>query len=193
MPLAELAQQRLLRPLGMVDSGYLPLAGMAGMAGMAGSRIAPTQFEAGHLLRGEVHDPTARRMGGVAGHAGLFSTAADLARFVRMLLGGGALDGARVLAGDSVRAMTASQSPPEVTARRGFGWDIDSPYSRPRGTRYPPGSFGHTGFTGCAMWIDPGSRSFYVLLSNRVHPRGNDSIVPLYGQVGTLAAKAAGL
>lgn len=185
--LARLAQDRVLQPLGMADSGYLPLQRLPG------TRIAPTQFDGSTLLRGVVHDPTARRMGGVAGHAGLFATLPDLARYARMVLAGGTLDGQRLLRADSVARMVGNQSPAQAPALRGFGWDIDSPYSRPRGQRYPVGSVGHTGYTGCAMWIDRGTNSFYVLLSNRVHPHGGDSIVALYEQVGTLAAQVAGL
>jgi CubicO group peptidase (beta-lactamase class C family) len=185
--LAQLAHERVLQPLGMADSGYLPLARLPA------ARIAPTEFADAAVLRGVVHDPTARRMGGVAGHAGLFATLPELARYARMVLAGGTLDGQRVLRRESVARMLGNQSPAGVGPRRGFGWDIDSPYSRPRGQHYPVGGVGHTGYTGCAMWIDPGSNSFYVFLSNRVHPHGGDSIVSLYEQVGTLAAQAVGL
>ncbi|MDR7272629.1 CubicO group peptidase (beta-lactamase class C family) [Pelomonas saccharophila] len=189
MPLERLAEQWLFQPLGMKDSGYLPLRRMDA------SRIAPTEKLAdGQVLRGEVHDPTARKMGGVAGHAGLFTTTADLARFARMLLGGGvAEDGRRLLSADSVVLLTMPQSPPELAEQRGMGWDIASPYARPRGSLYPPTSFGHTGFTGCAFWLDPASQSFFVLLSNRVHPVAGTNVLPLYGELGTLAARAAGL
>lgn len=176
VPLNEQARRDVLLPIGMRDSGYLPLQGVPA------SRIAPTQWEGARMLRGEVHDPTARRMGGVAGHAGLFSTLADLARFARW-----------VLATSATARMSAVASPAAMVEKRGLGWDVDSPFSRPRGKVYPVGTFGHTGFTGCAMWIDRGSRSFYVLLSNRVHPNGGPSIVPLYEQVATLAALAAGV
>ena len=184
-----LAEQWLFRPLGMKDSGYLPLRRMGA------DRIAPTERMAdGQVLRGEVHDPTARKMGGVAGHAGLFTTTADLARFARMLLAGGvAEDGRRLLSEQSVALLTTPQSPPGLAELRGMGWDIASPYARPRGSLYPPTSFGHTGFTGCAFWLDPTSRSFFVLLSNRVHPTAGTNVLPLYGELGTLAARAAGL
>ncbi len=187
--LDRLAEQMLFKPLGMKDSGYLPLRRMDAR------RIAPTERLAdGQVLRGEVHDPTARKMGGVAGHAGLFTTTADLARFARMLLGGGvAEDGRRLLSADSVVLLTMPQSPAEVAEKRSMGWDISSPYSRPRGSLYPPTSFGHTGFTGCAFWLDPASQSFFVLLSNRVHPGAGTNVLPLYGELGTLAARAAGL
>jgi CubicO group peptidase (beta-lactamase class C family) len=185
MPLAQFAQARIFAPLRMRDTGYLPLARHRAAA------IAPTaQLENG-LLQGVVHDPTARRMDGVAGSAGVFSTAADLARYARMLLAGGTLDGVRVLSPASVALLTTDQSPPGVAAHRAMGMDIDSAFARPRGSVFPVGSYGHTGFTGCVLWIDPHSRTFYVFLSNRVFPDEKSNIVPLYGELGTLSALAA--
>lgn len=199
MPLNEFARQRIFQPLGMRDTGYLPLARVN--AGL----IAPTQkspadaarkalhgdLAAGQILQGVVHDPTARRMDGVAGSAGVFTTAADVARFARMLLGGGELDGVRVLGKDSVRLLTTVQSPAGIDALRGMGMDINSPYAaRPRGSVFPVGSYGHTGFTGCILWIDPHSRTFYVFLSNRVYPDDKSNVLPLYTQLGTLAAQS---
>jgi CubicO group peptidase (beta-lactamase class C family) len=131
-------------------------------------------------------------MGGVAGHAGVFSTAADLARFARMMLNEGELDGVRVFKPETVRLMTSVQSPKQVTARRGLGWDIDSGYSRPRGLVFPLGSYGHTGFTGVLLWIDPYSKSFVILLTNRLHPDGQGNVTELYGVAGTAAARAVG-
>jgi len=206
-PLDVFAQERIFAPLGMRDTGYLPLRRVAREA------IAPTQktgaadsgnsgnsgaldgdVAAGALLQGVVHDPTVRRIGGVAGSAGVFTTARDVARFGRMLLGNGSLDGVRILSPESVRLLTTVQSPPGIAALRGLGMDIDSPFAqRPRGTLYPVGSFGHTGFTGCILWIDPASRSFYVFLSNRVYPDDKANVLPLYTQLGTLAAEAAGI
>ncbi len=203
-PLDVLAQDWIFGPLRMRDSGYLPLSRHAL------PRLVPTEWsdspvaggtpaEPGApgprpvMLRGHVHDPTARRMGGVAGHAGLFSTAADLARFARMIVRGGELDGARVLSQETVTRMLEVASPAAVADRRSLGWDAESTFSRARGARYPAGSAGHTGFTGCAMWIDRASGAFHVLLSNRVHPRTRETIVAIYEEVGTLAAQAAGL
>ncbi|KFC73449.1 serine hydrolase [Massilia sp. LC238] len=198
MPLERFAQQRIFTPLGMADTGYLPLARTPA------ARIAPTQrgpdavdaslhadLAPGQMLAGVVHDPTVRRMGGVGGSAGVFSTARDVARFGRMLVGGGELDGVRVLSRESVRLLTTVQSPPGL-ALRGMGMDIDSPYAqRPRGTVFPVGSYGHTGFTGCILWVDPHSRTFYVLLSNRVYPDDKSNVLALYTQLGTLSAQAA--
>ena len=184
-PLNEFAAEKVFGPLRMKDSGYLPLKRFPA------SRIAPTEKIAGNALQGEVHDPTSRRMGGVAGHAGLFTTTGDLARFARMMLNGGELDGVRLFKPETVRLMTSVQSPAGSWNRRGLGWDIDSAYARPRGSGFPVGSYGHTGFTGCIFWVDPFSRTFYVFLSNRVHPDGNGNILPLYGALGTLSAQSA--
>jgi uncharacterized protein YbbC (DUF1343 family)/CubicO group peptidase (beta-lactamase class C family) len=154
------------------------------------ARMAPTEKIDDRFLRGVVHDPTARYMGGVAGHAGLFTTAADLARYARMLLNLGELDGVRLFKPDTVRLMTSVQSPENIRARRGLGWDIDSGYSRPRGKIFPLGSYGHTGFTGTALWIDPFSKTFWILLSNRVHPDGTGSILSLQAALANLAAES---
>lgn len=201
MPLDRFAQERIFAPLGMRHTGYRPLERLPAAS------IAPTQRGAteaaqlptahgdlapGALLQGVVHDPTVRRMGGVGGSAGVFSTVGDVARFARMLLGNGALDGVRILKPDSVRLLTTVQSPSGIASLRGMGMDIDSPYAkRPRGTVYPVGSYGHTGFTGCILWIDPQSHSFYVFLSNRVYPDDRSVVLPLYTQLGTLTAQAA--
>ena len=177
-------QQRIFAPLGMEATGFNPPVEWQ-------PRIAPTEKEeTGLLLRGVVHDPTARRMGGVAGHAGLFTTAADLARFARMWLNGGELDGVRVLQTASLEAARRVQTPATMLERRGLSWDLDSPFSRPRGAHFPLGSFGHTGFTGTSLWIDPHSRSFVVFLSSRLHPHGGGSVRDLYEAVGSAAAKA---
>jgi CubicO group peptidase (beta-lactamase class C family) len=183
MPLNEFCAREIFGPLKMFDTGFLPPASKR-------ARIAPTQMTEGVMLRGVVHDPTARRMGGVAGHAGVFTTAADAARYARMMLNLGELDGARILKAETVKRMTSVQTPPDMRSRRGLGWDIDSGFSRPRGGHFPRGSYGHTGFTGNAIWIDPFSKTFFVFLSNRVHPDGKGDVLRLYGTIGTLAAEA---
>ncbi len=168
---------QIFAPLAMRDTGFKP---------RETSRVAPTERIGSEVLRGVVHDPTARRMDGVAGHAGLFTTAADLARFARMLLGGGA----PVLQRETVALMTSVQTPAAITARRGLGWDIDSPYAGPRGQWFPLGSYGHTGWTGGSLWIDPVSRTFIIFLSNRNHPTEAGSVIALHRTLGTLAAEA---
>lgn len=159
-PLEVFVQREIFGPLKMSDKGYLPPQDKL-------SRIAPTEVVDGQPWRGVVHDPTARHMGGVAGHAGLFTTASDLARYARMLLNLGELDGVRILKPETVKMMTSVQSPPGISAHRGLGWDIDSAYSGPRGELFPAGSYGHTGWTGGSLWIDPTSKTFVIFLSNR--------------------------
>jgi CubicO group peptidase (beta-lactamase class C family) len=184
-PLEDFVTREIYRPLKMKDTRYLPWS-------TEKERVAPTQRDGTNMLRGIVHDPTARGMGGVAGHAGVFTTAADLARFARMMLNGGELDGVRIFRHETVSAMTGVQTPAALSAKRGFGWDIDTGYSR-RGEVFPLGSYGHTGFTGTAMWIDPFSKTFWLLLSNRVHPDGKGNILALQKSLSTLAAEATGL
>ena len=181
IPLQEYCWKEIFLPLGMNETFFLPDPKLKG-------RIAPTTLlEDGSLLRGIVHDPTCRRMGGVAGHAGLFSTADDLACFARMLLNGGG----GILKPETISLMTSVQSPANIESRRGLGFDIDSTYSSLRGEWFPKGSFGHTGWTGTSMWIDPTSESFVIFLSNRNHPSGGD-VIALRKDLGTLAAKATG-
>lgn len=183
-PLDLFCARELYLPLGMTQTGFRPSTNLA-------PRIAPTTEENGVYLRGIVHDPTARRMDGVAGHAGLFTTAADVARFARMMLAGGELDGQRLFRPETVALMTRVQTPDSMpAARRGLGWDIDSPYAGPRGEHFPVGSYGHTGWTGTSLWIDPFSRTFVILLSNRNHPTEDGNVLPLRRRVGTLAAEA---
>ena len=187
------AKTHVFDPLGMKDTTFLPAENLR-------ARIAPTERcrptawpcsdPAAPFLRGIVHDPTARRMDGVAGHAGLFSTAADLSRFCRMLLNGGALDGVRILSPATVARMTTPSTPATMKDVRGLGWDIDSTYSSNRGELFPIGSFGHTGFTGTSLWLDPSSGGYVVFLSNRVHPDGKGDVTALRGKGATVAAAA---
>jgi uncharacterized protein YbbC (DUF1343 family) len=185
---SDYARQNVFLPLGMKETTFQPPAAWV-------PRIAPTERvpKNGPPLRGVVHDPTARYMGGVAGHAGVFSTAGDLARFAQMMLDGGALDGVRLFSPSTVRAFTEPQGPPGQPILRGLGWDIDSPLSAPRGKLFPIGSFGHTGFTGASIWIDPSSKTYVILLANSVHPRQRPSLGPLRSQVATIAAAAVGV
>jgi uncharacterized protein YbbC (DUF1343 family)/CubicO group peptidase (beta-lactamase class C family) len=180
--------ENIFRPLGMKDTIFNPPAALR-------ERIAPTQYKdgtSGEMLWGKVHDPTAYNMGGVAGHAGLFSTADDLALFAQMLVDGGARGGVRVLSPLSVEKMTLPQAPPNSLMQRALGWDIDSPYATNRGELLPVGSFGHTGFTGTSIWIDPVSRTYIILLSNRVHPDGKGDVGSLRARLATLVGAALG-
>lgn len=182
MPLNAYCAQNIFGPLGMTHTRFLPPAEWL-------PQIAPTQYdEHGQMLRGVVHDPRARRMGGVAGHAGLFSTADDLAKFAQALL-----DGSQVLSPLAIQKMTTPEQPPFAPALRGFGWDIDSPFSSNRGELLPVGSFGHTGFTGTSIWIDPTTRTYIILLTNSVHPRGQGNVISLRTRVATAVAAAVPL
>jgi uncharacterized protein YbbC (DUF1343 family) len=129
-------------------------------------------------------------MGGVAGHAGLFSTADDLARFCQLLLNGGVLEGVRILSAQTVALMTRPYVVSETGETRGLGWDINTSFSSNRGELFPLGSFGHTGFTGTSLWIDRASQTFVVFLSNRVHPDGKGDVTPLRAKVATVVASA---
>ena len=181
--LDEYAAKHIFGPLGMKDTRFLPPRSWE-------PRIAPTEEDENHhMLRGVVHDPTARRMGGVAGHAGVFSTADDLALFAQALLDGGR----GVLSPATIAKMTAPQQPVNETAVRGFGWDIDSPFSTNRGELLPVGSYGHTGFTGTSLWIDPATKTYIVLLTNAVHMKEKGSVISLRTRVATAVAAALAL
>jgi uncharacterized protein YbbC (DUF1343 family)/CubicO group peptidase (beta-lactamase class C family) len=181
--LDEYCERHIFVPLKMTHTRFLPPAAWR-------AKIAPTQYDENeHMLRGVVHDPTARRMGGVAGHAGLFSTADDLAKFAQALLNGGG----GVLSPLSVEKMTQPEQPPSAPVLRGFGWDIDSPFSSNRGDLLPVGSYGHTGFTGTSMWIDPTTQTYIILLTNAVHPRGKGNAIALRSEVATAVAAALAL
>lgn len=182
-PLEQCIREKILDPLGMKDTTYLPPKEWI-------PRIAPVEMRRGSMIRGEVHDYTADRMGGVAGHAGLFSTAGDTAIYAQTILNGGIYNGKRVLSPAAVRIMTSRQSPPENRDWRGYGWDIDTRYSSNRGDLFPSGSFGHTGFTGTSLWIDPFTESFLVILSSRLHPDGKGDTGPMRGQIANIVASA---
>jgi uncharacterized protein YbbC (DUF1343 family)/CubicO group peptidase (beta-lactamase class C family) len=178
----------IFKPLGMKDTGFNPPPALH-------NRVAPTQHQQGtkgKILWGEVHDPTAHKMGGVAGHAGLFSTADDLAIFAHTLLDGGSRRGLRIMDQLTLEKMGTPQSPPDKVPLRGLGWDIDSPFASNRGVLLPVGSFGHTGFTGTSIWIDPVSKTYIILLTNRVHPNGNGRVQLLRSQIASVVASALG-
>ena len=198
MTLDKFARQNIFGPLGMKDTGFRPKLASK-------SRIAPTEKRRGQLsylgdsadnigaagetwLRGEVHDPTSYRMNGVAGHAGLFSTADDLAIYCQMIMNGGQYGGVRILAPLTVAEMTRPRLVSATGWTRGLGWDINTSFSSNRGDLFPLGSFGHTGFTGTSIWIDPASQMFVIFLSNRVHPDGKGDVGPLRGRVATIVA-----
>jgi uncharacterized protein YbbC (DUF1343 family) len=199
--LDEFARRNIFEPLGMRDTGFRPAAALRariapterrrGQASyLGGSADALSAAEAERWLRGEVHDPTAFRMEGVAGHAGLFSTADDLAVFCQMILNGGEYGGRRILSPLGVAAMTRPRAVAEDGSARGLGWDIASSFSANRGDLFTPGSFGHTGFTGTSIWIDPAAETFVVFLSNRVHPDGKGDVTPLRGRVASIVASS---
>ena len=191
------ARENIFIPLGMTDTCFLPPPDLAG-------RIAPTEPRRSTLrylhgqeseapkdtmLRGEVHDPTAYRMNGVAGHAGLFSSAKDIALYAQMLLNLGQYQGGYLLSPLTVKAMSSPQSPPGSSQIRGYGWDIQSDYSSPRGDIFMEG-YGHTGFTGTSLWIHPPTETFIIILTNRVHPDGGKNVNHLRGVIANIVAAA---
>jgi uncharacterized protein YbbC (DUF1343 family) len=181
--LNQYAETFIFAPFGMNTTRFLPPLTYL-------SRTAPTQVneKTGEVLRAVVHDPTARAMGGVAGHAGLFSTADDTAKFAQALLNGGSPVWSRAI----VEKMTTPQQPPNLTVVRGLGWDIDSPFSSNRGELLPVGSFGHTGFAGTSLWIDPTTNSYIILLTNAVHLK-EGSVIALRTEVATAVASILNL
>jgi uncharacterized protein YbbC (DUF1343 family)/CubicO group peptidase (beta-lactamase class C family) len=188
LTLDQYAAQYIIVPLGLRHTRFLPPEGWKPL-------IAPTQYEApGVMLRGLVHDPTARRMGGVAGHAGLFSTADDVSVYAQNLLDRLAGRPSRFpLKRITLLKMTAPGQPATGTALRGLGWDIESPFSSNRGELFPVGSFGHTGFTGTSLWMDPCSDTYVIVLTNAVHPNGPTGITALRGAIADVAAAAVGV
>ncbi len=198
--LDQFAKKNIFEPLKMRDTSFRPAESLQ-------TRVAPTEKRRGQLsylgdtaanigpegevwLRGQVHDPTSYRMNGVAGHAGLFSTANDLSIYCQMILNGGEYGGVRILAPLTVAEMTRPRIINSAGGTRGLGWDINTSFSSNRGELFPLGSFGHTGFTGTSIWIDPASEMFVVFLSNRVHPDGKGDVGPLRGRVSSIVASS---
>ncbi len=181
--LAEFTRREIFAPLGMTDTTFNPPAVWM-------PRIAPTELYKGMPgpLRGRVHDPTARFMGGIAGHAGLFTTALDLSKFCDMMLGMGSAGATQIFSPFTVQRFTTPQTPPSMPAIRGFGWDIDSAYAGQRGDLFPPTGYGHTGFTGTSIWVDPGTSTYIIVMSNSVHPYRRPAVVSLRGRVASVVA-----
>ncbi|QJW97357.1 serine hydrolase domain-containing protein [Frigoriglobus tundricola] len=191
-PLEAFVKNTVFEPLKMTDTGFTPADALK-------ARIAPTGLRGGKIILGTVHDPRAFELGGAAGHAGLFSTADDLARYCRMLLRGGELDGVRVLDAKTVALFTEPHAVPlppnkdgtAVPAARAFGWDVDTPYSAPRGDGFKKGTgYGHTGFTGTSVWLDPATKTAVIVLTNRVHPDDRGNVTRLRREIGTIVAGA---
>ncbi|HSK45306.1 MAG TPA: exo-beta-N-acetylmuramidase NamZ domain-containing protein [Candidatus Binatia bacterium] len=177
MPLDQYATVHIFQPLGMKHTRFLP---PPEWKNKIAETFAPDRKQ---ILRGVVHDPRADRMGGVAGHAGVFSTAGDLALYAQALI-----SRKSILDGDIIEKMTTPQQPPNATEVRGLGWDIDSSFSSNRGVLLPVGSFGHTGYTGTSMWIDPYTNTYVILLTNSVLPRQGPAIISLRSRVATAVA-----
>jgi CubicO group peptidase (beta-lactamase class C family) len=181
--LARFAQENIFSPLGMASTGFLPRPD-------AIPNIAPTErLKEGGMLRGQVHDPLASKLGGVGGDAGLFSTSGDLARFCQMLLQHGSLNGFEVFLPKTVTLMTSPQSPDGKPDIRGFGWDIQSTYSSVKGSFFSAASFGHTGYTGTSIWIDPETQTFLIILANRVHPDGKGNVKELRTELANIVGR----
>ena len=179
------AMTNIFKPLKMTDTSY-------GALKENFERVAPTEKRDGKFMLGEVHDPRAYALGHVAGHAGVFGTADDVARWCRMLLNGGQLEGQRILSEATVREMTTKRAFPDGKHGRGYGVDFTSSLATsPRGDRFAEGlTYGHTGWTGTMFWIDPTNDVFFVLLTNRVHPDGKGDVKDLRRNIATIVAEA---
>lgn len=175
-------QENIFKPLQMNHTGYNPPAELYSM-------IAPTEAVDGKLLRGTVHDPLARMIGGVSGNAGLFSSGEDLAIFIMMLLNQGEYRGTRIFSPMTVQRLTQVYQPLSHLGRTP-GWDSGTDYSSPRGDIFGYQSFGHTGYTGTSIWIDPESQVFIILLSNRVHPDDKGDVIGLRGILANIVASS---
>ncbi len=179
---AEFSRENIFLPLGMHHTLFNPPEDLK-------ERCVPTEVTEDLFLKGIVHDPLARLLGGVSGNAGLFSTADDLAIFARMLLNKGTYKETRILSPLAVERMTeiCRHAP---FAGRGYGWDLDSAYSSTGGDLFGASSFGHTGYTGTSLWIDPETQIYVILLTNRVHPDDQGSVVSLRSKIANIAASS---
>jgi CubicO group peptidase (beta-lactamase class C family) len=180
--IAEFAAEKIFKPLGMGHTFYKPEAKVLDLC-------VPTLVVGGKPLIGIVHDPLARLQGGISGNAGLFSTADDLAVFAQMILGKGEYKGTRLLSPLTVERMT-SIYPKAPTAGRGLGWDLSSVYAGNGGDLFGPRSFGHSGYTGTSIWIDPETETVVILLANSIHPDDKGQILALRSRVANVVAAA---
>ena len=178
--IATFSEEHIFKPLEMKHTFFVPPEKYR-------ASCVATEVVEGKPLLGVVHDPLARLQGGVSGNAGLFSTADDLATFAMMMLSKGQYKGRRILSPLTVERMT-SIWPKASFAGRGLGWDIDSSYSTTGGDLFGPRSYGHTGFTGTSIWIDPDTETFVIFLTNRVHPDVKASIVAMRSRVANVVA-----
>ena len=182
VPLDIYAASHFFIPLGMKDTSFNPDTGKA-------LRCSTTIGPDNSLLTGHVQDPVARQLGGVAGHSGVFTTARDLARFCGMILGEGQLEGTRILSGRAVRQMTAPYFSRGGNVIRGLGWDIASPFSAPKGNGLSEVSFGHTGYSGSSIWIDPAADIFVVLLTSRLNYKNIREFSQLRGELSSISVE----
>ena len=183
--LDEYCSMHIFKPLGMKDTLFKPSAALH-------ERIAPTQSNKTKMLWGYVHDPTCYNMGGVSGHAGLFSTADDLSIFAQMLLNKGSMKGVKILQPQTVEQMTVPQPPLNKQKPRGLGWDIEAPLSSNRDELFPVGAYGHLGYTGTSIWIDPVTETYIIVLTNRVYLEGKGDVTELRALIKSAVAEALG-
>jgi CubicO group peptidase (beta-lactamase class C family) len=181
-PLDQFARENIFEPLNMRETTFNPKERLR-------KRAAPTEKRDGQWLVGEVHDPRAAKLGGVAGHAGVFSTADDLAKYAQTMLDHGRRGNARLMNEETWKLMTQARAVPR-DGRRGLGWDIRTGYSINRGKKLSDAAFGHGGFTGTSLWIDPEKQLFVVFLSNRLHPDGKGSVNPLAGRIADVVVES---
>ncbi len=181
LPIDQYARQQIFAPLDMRDTLFNPDPERS-------LRCAATSFGEGNQHVGQVQDYLARQLGGVAGHAGLFATAGDLSRFCMMFLNQGELGGKKVLSPRTIEQMTAPYFARGGEVVRGLGWDISSPFSAPRGNGFSEGSFGHTGYSGSSLWLDPSADLFVILLTSRIDYRHTRDLSRLRGDLSTLVA-----
>jgi len=175
----------IFKPLGMKNTLFKPPT-------VLHERIAPTEYRRGKMLYGYAHDPACYKMGGVSGHAGLFSTADDLSIFAQMLLNKGKMKGVKILKPQTIEQMIAPQSPFNNPNVRGLGWDIEAPFSSNRDELFPVGAYGHLGYTGTSIWIDPVTETYVIVLTNRVHPDGQGNIKELRASIKSFVSEALG-